>query len=103
MVCYLTSKSFNPKYNTAPGRSIHNLKIKDVSYNGTGEVMSIIAGCSDERCIEFVDLQGLIFNGREIWDGMAKPTWYQTADTLPMFAGGHVNKLTWSSSKATFP
>ncbi|KAL5089468.1 hypothetical protein Trisim1_005164 [Trichoderma cf. simile WF8] len=94
---------FNPKYNTAPGRGIQNLKIKDVSYNGTGEVMSIMAGYSDERSIEFVDFQGLIFNGREIWDGMAKPTWYQTADTLPMFVGGHVNNLTWSSSEATFP
>ncbi|KAL7940822.1 pectin lyase fold/virulence factor [Trichoderma barbatum] len=87
---------FNPKYNTSPGRGIQDVTIKDVSYNGKGEVMSIITGYSETRSVDFVNFQGLTFNGIEIWDGMGKPTWYQTADVLPLFVGGHVNNLTWS-------
>lgn len=87
---------FNPKYNTSPGRGIRNVTIKDVSYNGEGEVMSLISGYDENRTIEFVDFQGFTKNGKAIWDGMAKPGWYQTADLLPMFVGSHVKNLTWS-------
>lgn len=87
---------FNPKYNTSPGRGIRNVTVKNVSYNGDGEIMSLISGYNETNTVEFVDFQGLTKNGKAIWDGMAKPGWYQTSDFLPMFVGPHVKNLTWS-------
>ncbi|CAH0022211.1 unnamed protein product [Clonostachys rhizophaga] len=92
---------FNAKYNTSPGRGIKNIRIKDVSYDGQGEIMSLLSGYNETRSADFIDFQGLVVNGKEIWDGMAKPGWYQTADSLPMFVGSFVNNLTWSQGKVS--
>ena len=88
---------YNSKYNTAPGRGIHNVTLKNLTYSGTGENMAIMAGYDDSRTIEFVDFQGLEINGQHIWDGMRKPSWYQTSDIMPMYVGSWVKNLTFSA------
>lgn len=88
---------YNSKYNTSPGRGIRNVTLHNVTYNGTGENMAIMAGYDDTRTIDFVDFQGLEINGQHIWDKMKKPSWYQTADIMPMYVGSWVNNLTFSA------
>ncbi|KAI1344163.1 putative transmembrane protein [Xylariaceae sp. FL0016] len=88
---------YNTKYNTAPGRGISNVTIKNLDYNGSGENTAIMSGYSDDRSIDFVDFQNLTINGLHIWDDMQKPSWYLTSDYMPMIVANHVNNLTWTS------
>ncbi|KAH8890329.1 pectin lyase-like protein [Thozetella sp. PMI_491] len=89
--------NYNPSYNAAPGRAIRNVTVRNLSYQGTRANMPVVNGYSDDRRVEFVDFQNLTINGAHIWDGMKKPTWYLTGDTIPMFIGAHVNNFTFSS------
>ncbi len=47
--------NYNPSYNTAPGRAIRNVTIKNLSYNGSGANLPVVDGYADDRKIEFVD------------------------------------------------
>lgn len=89
--------NYNPKYNTSPGRAIRNVTIRGLKYNGTRANMGVVAGYNETRGIEFVDFQGLNINGQHIWDGMRKPSWYLTSDSVPLYVGSHVKNFTFSA------
>ncbi|KAH8663352.1 pectin lyase fold/virulence factor [Ilyonectria robusta] len=88
---------YNTKYNTSPGRGIKNVVIRNLNYTGTHASMAVIAGYDETRNIENVTFQGLVINGKAIYDAMRKPTWYQTTDFIPAFVNEHVKNLTFLS------
>ncbi|KAH8649990.1 pectin lyase fold/virulence factor [Xylariales sp. PMI_506] len=91
---------FNTKYNTAAGRGLENLLVRNLTYTNSGKNVvnpMTIQGYGAGRAISFVDFQGLIINGQHIWDGMRKPSWYQTTDFVPAIVGSYVNNLTFSA------
>ncbi|KAL1858795.1 hypothetical protein VTK73DRAFT_7800 [Phialemonium thermophilum] len=87
---------YNAKYNTAPGNLISNVTIRNLAYQGTHANPSLLVGYDDARRIEFVRFENLTLNGRHIYDGMPKPSWYLTSDFVPMFANEHVVNLTFT-------
>ncbi|GFF50723.1 hypothetical protein IFM58399_08883 [Aspergillus lentulus] len=89
---------YNSKYNTSPGRGIRNVYIKGLQYNGTNANPSMMLGYDEQRNITNVTFEDLVVNGKKIYDGMKKPTWYYTADFVPMFANEHVHNLTFTAS-----
>ncbi|KAF7114439.1 hypothetical protein CNMCM5793_008743 [Aspergillus hiratsukae] len=89
---------YNSKYNTSPGRGIRNVYIKGLQYNGTHANPSLVLGYDEQRNITNVTFEDLVVNGKTIYDGMRKPTWYYTADFVPMFANEHVHNLTFTQS-----
>ncbi|MFC6100240.1 glycosyl hydrolase family 28 protein [Olivibacter domesticus] len=87
---------FNEKYCKAPGMGIENIIFKDVSYNGSGEELSMISGYDSERKIKNVVFQNLRINGELISDDMPdKPKWYKTGDMARIFVGEHVEGVTF--------
>jgi hypothetical protein len=88
----------NTKYNTSPGRGIENVYIKDLEYTGDRASTALILGLDAEHRVENVTFENLIVNGRVIYDGMAKPSWYYTADMVPLFANEHVEGLSFVAS-----
>ncbi|KAM6511833.1 hypothetical protein FALCPG4_016825 [Fusarium falciforme] len=88
---------YNSKYSSGPGRGLHNVTVKNLSYNGKGGNLPAIAGYDEDRKVEFVDFQGLEINGEHVWDGMRKPGWYATSDFVPLYVGSHVVNLTYSA------
>ena len=88
--------SYNPKYCVSTGRGIQNVLVKDVTYNGTGENLSIIAGYDEHHKISGVKFVNLVINGRKITDDMpGKPKWYKTGDMAGIFIGEHVEDVTF--------
>ncbi|KFY29502.1 hypothetical protein V491_00006 [Pseudogymnoascus sp. VKM F-3775] len=92
---------FNSKYNTSPGRGVENLTVKGLAYTDTNlnnkHSTAVISGYSGTRTVSFVDIQGLVIDGVHVWDGMRKPSWYQTTDFVPMIVGSFVQNLTFSA------
>ncbi|OQE30319.1 hypothetical protein PENFLA_c003G08570 [Penicillium flavigenum] len=86
---------YNTKYNTAPGRGIRNVTIKNMSYNGTSAGTSIFSGYDESRAISFINFQNLIVNHTRIADNMHKPGWYLTTDYIPAFANSFVSNMTF--------
>lgn len=85
---------FNKKYCLAPGIGIRNVTFKDITYNGAGENLSIIAGYDDTRTVDNIVFDNLMINGVHISDEMpGKPKWYKTSDFAHMFIGEHVNNV----------
>ena len=90
---------FNRKYCLAPGRGIENITFRNVTYNGSGEEMSVIAGYSEDRKIKNVRFENLVINGEVISDDMpGKPAWYKTGDMARFFVGEHVEDLVFVQS-----
>ncbi|KAJ5708169.1 hypothetical protein N7488_007970 [Penicillium malachiteum] len=89
---------YNTKYNTSPGRGIRNVVIKDLSYEGVNANPALVLGYDEDRTIENVTFVDLTMNGKLIYDEMAKPAWYYTADMVPMFVNEHVSNLTFTKS-----
>ena len=88
--------SFNPKYCVSTGRGIHNVLVKDVTYNGSGENLSIIAGYDENYKISGIRFVNLVVNGRKITDDMpGKPKWYKTGDMAGIFIGEHVENISF--------
>jgi hypothetical protein len=87
--------AYNSKYNTSPGRGIRNVVIKDLSYEGVNANPALVLGYDEDRTIENVTFVDLTVNGELIHDDMAKPSWYYTADMVPMFVNEHVHNLTF--------
>ncbi|MBA2950135.1 glycosyl hydrolase family 28 protein [Streptomyces himalayensis] len=85
--------TYMPKWNTAPGRGIENVYIKDLSYNGTHADLSIIVGLDADHVIKDVTFENLRINGRVIRDSGGKPAWYLASDGVPMFVNEHVQNL----------
>ncbi|RYO90317.1 hypothetical protein DL762_002756 [Monosporascus cannonballus] len=91
---------WNSKYNTGAGRGLKNVTVKGLVYNSSGKHTvnpALIQGYAEDRAVEFVDFQGLNINGLHVWDNMAKPSWYQTSDFVPMIVGSFVRNLTFSA------
>ena len=87
---------FNKKYCAAPGTCVDNVLFKDITYNGTGEEMSIIAGYNEDRKVSNITFDNLVINGVRISDDMpGKPKWYKTGDMARIFIGEHVNNVTF--------
>ena len=90
---------FNRKYCLAPGRGIEDITFRNVTYNGSGEEMSVIAGYSEDRKIKNVRFENLVINGEVISDDMpGKPAWYKTGDMARFFVGEHVEDLVFVQS-----
>jgi hypothetical protein len=85
--------TFNPKWNTAPGRGIENIYVKDLTYTGTHADISLMIGLDADHLIKDVTFENLVINGRVIRDSGGKPSWYLASDGVPMFANDHVKNL----------
>lgn len=87
---------YNTKYCAAPGLGIEDILFKNITYDGTGEELSIIAGYAAERKVRNVRFENLVINGVHISDDMPKkPGWYKTSDMCRFFVGEHVEGLTF--------
>ena len=87
---------YNKKYCEAPGRSIENITLRNVTYDGDNAALSIIAGYNEARKVKGVKFVNLRLNGRLISDDMPeKPKWYKTSDFANMFVGEHVEDVTF--------
>lgn len=87
---------FNPKYCSAPGQCIENVLFRNVSYNGSGENISIISGYDGSRMVKGVRFEHLTINGKLIHDDMPdKPKWYKTGDMAGIYIGEHVSDVTF--------
>lgn len=85
---------FNRKYCLAPGRGIENITFRNVTYNGSGEEMSVIYGYSEERKVKNIRFENLVINGQVISDDMpGKPAWYKTGDMCRILVGEHVENI----------
>lgn len=85
--------SFNPRWNTAPGRGIESVYIKDLSYHGENAGLSLLIGLDSDHVIKDVTFENLRINGRTISENTGKPAWYQASDGVPMFVNDHVRNL----------
>ncbi|MBC9727408.1 glycosyl hydrolase family 28 protein [Streptomyces sp. TRM68367] len=85
--------TYNPKWNTAPGRGIESVYIKDLTYNGRNAGPSLLIGLDADHVIKDVTFENLRVNGRVIRDSGGKPRWYLASDGVPMFANEHVQNL----------
>lgn len=85
---------FNKKYCAAPGTSVSRILFKDITYNGHGDEMSIIAGYDDNRRVADITFDNLVINGTRISDDMpGKPRWYKTGDMARIYIGEHVDNV----------
>ena len=88
---------YNQKYCTAPGRSVENVTLRNIRYNGAQPYMSVIAGYNEQRRVSGITFEGLKINGQTIYDDMpGKPRWYATADYVPIYVGNHVQNVTFA-------
>ncbi len=96
--CLLQVKvGYNQKYCAAPGRGIENVTFKNIRYKGEQPYLSVINGYDDERKVKNITFEGLKINGRLLHDKMkGKPTWYATADFVPMYVGNHVDNVVFN-------
>lgn len=89
----------NPKYSAAPGRGIENVTIKNLTYNGQGENLSIIGGYDAEHQVENVVFEDLKINGQLIYDEMpGKPGYWLTSDVARIYVYNHVEGLVFRRS-----
>ncbi|KAE8165637.1 hypothetical protein BDV40DRAFT_308937 [Aspergillus tamarii] len=90
---------YNSKYNTSPGKGIRNVYVKNLVYNGSHANPSLFLGYDRDRNISNVTFVDLRINDKLIDDDMAKPSWYYTADFVPMFANEYVEGLNFTSEQ----
>jgi len=87
---------FNKKYCKAPGRGIHDILFRNISYQGTPPNLSIITGYDSTRTISGIRFEQLNINGLHISDDMPqRPKWYKTSDLANIFVGEHVEEVTF--------
>lgn len=85
---------FNKKYCAAPGTCVQGVLFRNVSYDGSNDNLSIIAGYDENRRVSDVTFENLTINGRRISDDMpGKPKWYKTSDFANIFIGEHVDNV----------
>ncbi|KAB8077450.1 pectin lyase fold/virulence factor [Aspergillus leporis] len=90
---------YNSKYNTSPGGGIRNVYVKDLVYNGSHANPSLFLGYDKDRSISNVTFANLKVNGKLIDDKMSKPSWYYTADFVPIFANEYVKGLNFTAEQ----
>ena len=84
----------NRKYCAAPGRLVENIVFRNITMDASGAMPSIVSGYDGTREVRGVRFENLIVGGERIYDKMARrPSWYKTADFVPMFVGEHVRDL----------
>ncbi|TLS46831.1 endo-polygalacturonase [Streptomyces montanus] len=83
----------NPKWNTAAGRGIESVYVKDLSYNGKNADLSLVMGLDADRLVKDVTFENLRVNGKVIADSTGKPKWYLASDGVPMFVNEYVRNL----------
>ncbi|MFI7705699.1 putative Ig domain-containing protein [Nonomuraea sp. NPDC049480] len=86
------------RYNSAPGRGIEDVYVRNLKYDGEHANMSLIVGYDADRPVKNVTFQNLAINGTVIADTMQKPRWYLTQDMVPMFVNEHVKDLRFLDS-----
>ncbi|WP_188197046.1 Ig domain-containing protein [Nonomuraea sp. SYSU D8015] len=86
------------RYNSAPGRGIEDVYVRNLKYDGKNANMSVIVGYDADRPVKNVTFQNLAINGTVIADTMQKPRWYLTPDMVPMFVNEHVKDLRFLDS-----
>lgn len=86
---------YNQKYCAAPGRGVENVTFRNIRYKGElPKSLCVINGYDEERKVRNVTFEGLKINSLLLHDHMkGKPTWYTTADYVPMFVGPHVESV----------
>ncbi len=90
---------FNSKYCAAPGAGIENVTFRRVAVNDPAPGMSIITGYAEDRAVKGLVFEDFTVNGRLITDDMkGKPSYYHTADFLPLYVGPHVEKPIFRAS-----
>lgn len=88
--------AWNQKYCAAPGKSIEDIKFKDIYYNGDKSELSLIIGYDESRKIKGIHFNNLVINNERITDTMpGKPAWYKTGDMARIFIGEHVEDITF--------
>lgn len=85
---------YNDKYCKAPGQCIENVTFRNVSYNGSNALTSIICGYSPERKVSGIVFENLRINGVPIYETMpGKPAWYKTGDMAGIWIGEHAENV----------
>ena len=89
---------YNQKYCAAPGRGVEDITFRNIRYYGElPKSMSLINGYNEERHVRNITFEGLKINGQVMHEKMpGKPTWYSTADYIPMYVGNHVRNVVFS-------
>jgi polygalacturonase len=62
---------YNEKYNTGPGRGIQNVYLKNISYNGSNMMPSVIKGLDAAHPVQNITFENLRINGKLILDAAA--------------------------------
>lgn len=57
---------YNEKYNTGPGRGIHNVTFRNISFTGKYTNPSSIEGYSDKYIVDNISFENIWFNGKRI-------------------------------------
>ena len=87
---------FNRKYCHAPGRGIHQITLRNISYTGRQPNISLMAGYSRDRNISGIHFENLVINGVSVYDSMPnKPKWYKTTDFARIFIGEFVHDVSF--------
>lgn len=69
-------------------------QLVNISYDGSGEEMSVIYGYSEDRKVKNIRFENLVINGQVISDDMpGKPKWYKTGDMCRFLVGEHVENI----------
>ena len=58
--------TFNRKYNTAPGKGIHDIVFRNISCNGRYVNPSLVEGYDKERRIENILFENIVLNGKRV-------------------------------------
>ena len=101
---------YNQKYCATPSRSVENVTFRNIRQwtdayresrrSDSVPQTSIICGYDAQRTVKGVTFENLKVNGRVLHDKMKdKPSWYATADYVPMFIGPHVEKVEFLGSE----
>lgn len=57
---------YNEKYNTGPGRGIHNVTFRNISFTGKYTNPSLIEGYNDKYIVDNISFENIWFNGKRI-------------------------------------
>lgn len=89
-VCY------NRKYCHAPGRGIHDITLRNITYTGSHANISLMTGYAPDRSVSGIRFENLVINGVHVYDDMpGKPKWYKTSDFARTFLGEFVSDVSY--------
>ena len=59
---------YNPKYNKAPGNSIEEITIRNITYDGVGENPSLNKGIDENHSVRNITFENVVINGKRMKD-----------------------------------